>query len=135
MAKRRKHNPVNIDHYGELFYDLADAFDRIVVWIVEELFQADMTSEKISKRAIKDIAKVIVNRWQKMMRGKLPLRGTDDVSVAALQFNELTMVAMAEIFHEDALMGDKSETARKKRIKIKDQIAGGILKAWLRAHY
>lgn len=133
--KRRKRNPVNLDRYGDLFYDLAGEFDTIIVSMVEELFQADIASEKITKRAIKATAKVIVNRWQKMMRGKLPIGATDDISVAAMQFNELVMTAMAEVFEGDAIMSDPSTAAHKKRIKIKDQVAGALMKAWLRAYH
>lgn len=76
MVKRRK-NPVNIDQYGDLFYDMAGEFDNIVTATMGEIFEGDeimRTSETVDMkkfyRAKKLIAGGIVKAWLRRNQGR-----------------------------------------------------------------
>lgn len=72
MAKR-----VNVDHYGDLFYDMANEFDEIVITTVGEIFEGDeaaadpsMVSDKKMLAIKKQVAGAIFKTWLKHQ--KLP---------------------------------------------------------------
>lgn len=81
MARRKRHrrrkNPVDINRYGDLFYDMAAEFDKIVTITMAEVFEGDevahdpdmMPIEKVAKKK-KMIAATIVKAWLQMQKGR-----------------------------------------------------------------
>lgn len=136
MAKRRrKRNPVNLDRYGDLFYDAAASFNEFVDELITVAFNVDRTNEKISRKMVKAAAVAIVERWEQIARGKRPLHDTSGLSELARGFGEIVDDTTATVFKGDLTLMDESAAYRKKLFRAQRQIAGGILKAWLRAYY
>lgn len=74
---RRRKNPVNIDRYGDLFYDMADEFNKIVHVTMAEVFEGDevmhdpdmgQTGAMFKKKKL--IAGAILKAWLRMQKGK-----------------------------------------------------------------
>ena len=136
MAKqRRKRNPVNLDRYGDLFYDAAASFNEFVDELITVAFNVDRTSEKITRKMVKAAAVAIIQRWEQIARGKRPLHDTSGLSELARGFGEIVNDTTAEVFEDDLTLTDESVESRKKLFRAQRQIAGGILKAWLRSQY
>lgn len=74
---RRRKNPVDIDRYGDLFYDMADEFDKIVTVTMAEVFEGDavahdpdmMPTAHIAKKK-KLVAGAILKAWLRMQKGR-----------------------------------------------------------------
>lgn len=135
QRRKRKRNPVNLDRYGDLFYDAAASFNEFVDKLITVAFNVDRTSEKVSRKMVKGAAVAIVERWEQIARGKRPMHDTSGLSELARGFGKIVNDTTAEVFEGDLMLADESDASRKKLFRAQRQIAGGILKAWLRAQY